>query len=568
VAKQLVLRNFQSPGDIVMLTAAVRDLHRCYPDHFVTDVRTPCPGLWEHNPYLTALDESAPDVEVIDCGYPIIHRSNQEPYHFVHGFSAFLNERLGLNIRPTAFKGDVYVSALETSWISQVEEIVGANIPFWIVTSGGKNDFTIKWWDHQRYQEVVDHFRGRIQFVQVGDSAHRHPPLDGVIDLRGKTDLRQLVRLVYHAQGVLGPVSLNMHLAAAVAMKPEYGIQHRPAVIIAGGREPMQWEAYPHHQFIHTNGALRCCDFGGCWKSRTLPLGDGDEKDRPESLCVDVVGSLPRCMDMITAAEVVRRIEMYFTGGALQFLNAPARVSMAQAPTPTAEPPATAEPATPYTDRPVHPLFKPKNMDEGIEAVVGSCNGLSAKERWAFETPAFAQAILKHTTAPHPVVLDYGCGVGRLAKGILAAHATATVIGVDESVEALALAREYVNDPRFSTLSPYELSHGVDLAYCVYVLQHVPAIQIRDVLQRIHHHLRDDGAFVYCSSDYRMAIRFDRPGFEDDRRTDRQSVQRRSPCCQSGGETDGHARQRRTGASGTGLSQATIRWSAVQQPLI
>ena len=47
--------------------------------------------------------------------------------------------------------------------------------------SGGKRDFTIKWWDRQRYQQVVDHFRDRIQFVQVGDASHYHPPLDGVI---------------------------------------------------------------------------------------------------------------------------------------------------------------------------------------------------------------------------------------------------------------------------------------------------------------------------------------------------------------------------------------------------
>jgi len=32
---------------------------------------------------------------------------------------------------------------------------------------------------------------------------------------------------------------------------------------------------------------------------------------------VDPVGDLPRCMDMITSAEVIRRIEMYFQGGAL-----------------------------------------------------------------------------------------------------------------------------------------------------------------------------------------------------------------------------------------------------------
>lgn len=51
--RKLILRNFQSPGDIV-LTAAVRDLHRC---------------------------------------------------HFIHGFMQYLNDRLGLRIRPTEFRG-------------------------------------------------------------------------------------------------------------------------------------------------------------------------------------------------------------------------------------------------------------------------------------------------------------------------------------------------------------------------------------------------------------------------------------------------------------------------------
>jgi hypothetical protein len=105
-----------------------------------------------------------------------------------------------------------------------------------------------------------------------------------------------------------------MHLAAAVETAPGKP-RHRPCVVVAGGREPPHWTAYPHHQFILTVGALRCCDNGGCRKSRTLPLGDGDYKD--EELCVDVVGTLPRCMDMITAREVIRRIELYYEGGAL-----------------------------------------------------------------------------------------------------------------------------------------------------------------------------------------------------------------------------------------------------------
>jgi ADP-heptose:LPS heptosyltransferase len=317
---KLILKNGLSPGDIVMLTAAVRDLHRCYPKRFSTDVRTPCPHLWENNPYLTPLDERDPKVRVIQCEYPLIHRSNQAPLHFLHGFVEFLNEALKLRIRPTECKGDIHISDLEKSWFSQVREILGEDVPFWMVVAGGKRDFTIKWWDPQRFQAVVDYFQGKILFVQVGENGHHHPALRGVMDLRGKTDLRQLVRLMYHAQGVLCPVTLTMHLAAAVEIKGGKP-RNRPCVVVAGGREPSQWEAYPHHQFIHTNGALLCCDNGGCWKSRTEPLGDGDPKDQPGNLCGDVVDGLPRCMDLITAEEVIRRIELYFRGGVCQFLT-------------------------------------------------------------------------------------------------------------------------------------------------------------------------------------------------------------------------------------------------------
>jgi hypothetical protein len=173
-------------------------------------------------------------------------------------------------------------------------------------------------------QQVVDHFQGRIEFVQVGELGHNHSPLRGVIDMRGDTNLRQLVRLMYHAQGALSPVSLLMHLAAAVPVR-EGMPRNRPCVVVAGGREPVQWESYPHHQFVHTAGALLCCDQGGCWKSRVVPLGDGDDKDKPENICLDIVGQphggvLPRCLDMVTADEVIRRIELYFAGGSIAYL--------------------------------------------------------------------------------------------------------------------------------------------------------------------------------------------------------------------------------------------------------
>src|SRR5690606_11064954 len=135
----------------------------------------------------------------IDCEYPLIHRSNQEPNHFLHAFPAFLCGKLGLRIPVTAFRGGMHISDAEKGWMSRVEEIKGEGSRFWIVSAGGKYDYTVKWWNIRRYQRVVDRFRGAIDFVQVGEAGHHHPPLQGVVDLRGQTDLRQLVRLVYHA---------------------------------------------------------------------------------------------------------------------------------------------------------------------------------------------------------------------------------------------------------------------------------------------------------------------------------------------------------------------------------
>jgi len=318
--RRLILRNFWSPGDIVMLSAAVRDLHRANPGAFLTDVRSACPDLWEHNPHLTPLVEGRRNVETIDCEYPLIHETNRRPVHCLNGFAQFLSQRLDVPCPITLPHGDIHLSPHERALPSQIKRRVGVDLPFWIIAAGGKFDYTIKWWDTPRYQAVVDHFAGRILFVQIGNAAHHHPALRGVIDLRGRTSLRQLVRLMHHARGVLCPVTALMHLAAAVPVRPGH-FPSRPCVVVAGGRESPHWEAYPGHQFIHTVGTLPCCATGGCWKSRTVPLHDGDIRDEPDRLCVDVIGNLPHCMDLISADEVIRRIQLYLDAGTTPILT-------------------------------------------------------------------------------------------------------------------------------------------------------------------------------------------------------------------------------------------------------
>ena len=318
--RKIILRNYQSPGDILMLTAAVRDLKLFYPNISI-DVRTIAPEIWENNPYITNLSENDEDVEVYDVGYPIIHNSNKGTYHFIHGFRLDIEKKLGLRIEPTIFQGDIHISEEEKSWKSQIEE-KGIKKDFWIIMAGGKYDITAKCWNQDYYQKVVDHFKDKILFVQCGEKKHWHPKLKGSINLIGKTNFRQFIRLIYHSVGILSPVTFAMHAAAAIESKK--GIKNRPCVVIAGGREPSQWEKYPHHRFLETNGALDCCDNGGCWKSRCQKIGDGDSKD-DENLCIYPIEiknrnlSIPKCMDMIKPQDVIKAIEMYYNGGVLKY---------------------------------------------------------------------------------------------------------------------------------------------------------------------------------------------------------------------------------------------------------
>ena len=111
--RRLILRSYQSPGDVLMLTAAVRDLHLAFPGQYQTDVRTSASAIWEHNPYLTPLNECDANVEILDMHYPLVHSSNTRPYHFIHGFPQYLEQKLGVRIPLTAFHGDIHLSDLE-----------------------------------------------------------------------------------------------------------------------------------------------------------------------------------------------------------------------------------------------------------------------------------------------------------------------------------------------------------------------------------------------------------------------------------------------------------------------
>lgn len=306
--QKLLLCSSLCPGDLMTLTAAIESLHATYPGEYLTDTRTPCPAIFEHNPHITPLADDEPGVRRIDCRYPSINHSNQRSLPFLAGYTSHLSDLLGRSLALTTNRPHIYLSDDETRWINQVCEhhTHGRDVPFWLVNAGVKGDYTAKQWPVESFQTVVDRTCGRIQWVQIGEcsAGHDHPDLRGVIDLRGQTDLRQLIRLAWHARGGLGGVTFLQHLLAA---------WQKPYICLLGGREPVTWTSYPLQTTLHTVGSyqLPCCRLAACWRSRIIPLDDGDGKN--ESLCDRPVFGLQRpvgeCMTKITPTHVVETLE-------------------------------------------------------------------------------------------------------------------------------------------------------------------------------------------------------------------------------------------------------------------
>jgi hypothetical protein len=281
---------------------------RQHSDKYVLSVSgTAASHVFENNPHV--LHRDGDQGEMIVMEYPLIHQSNQSAAHFMEGYLQFLGQKLGIEIKSVVNRPQLYLSEEEKAWLPQVHEVTGKPVKYWVVCSGVKDDYTVKGWGPHNYQAVVDKTTW-VQWVQVGESDHNHKPLSGVLDMRGKTDLRQLIRMCYHAEGGLGGVSLLHHLFAALA---------KPFVCVASGMEAVAWERYQGETYLSKGHCVPCGKDGGCWRSRVVPLKDGNEKDK--SLCelpfYSGSHAIPKCMAMIKPDEVVTAILDFKIGGRL-----------------------------------------------------------------------------------------------------------------------------------------------------------------------------------------------------------------------------------------------------------
>lgn len=329
--KRFVIVHRRSPGDIVCLTALIRDIHLTYPGQFELDVDTTCKDLWRHNPYITRLWNhnskkpklTHPQTQFLKLTYGEgIRVQNTNTVHMCAYFHRNFKKQTSIEVPVQLPHGDLHLSEEERT----VPLVTGRN---WVILSGGKTDATVKVWRPDYFQTVTDSLLDMgLGVVQAGgnDSGHWHPQLEGALDLVGQTSLRDFIRLIYHADGVICGVTAAMHIAAALG---------KPCITIAGGREAWWWEAYVNenkgfgpiasgnismpHQYLHTIGLLDCCRHHGCWKNKVIPLNnDKLVCKRPIYLPGQVT---PECLNIITPKLVLEAVMKYYTDDSLPPIN-------------------------------------------------------------------------------------------------------------------------------------------------------------------------------------------------------------------------------------------------------
>ena len=357
--RKFLLQHYRALGDVALMTALPRDIYRAYGDQVQIGVDTSRPELWQNNPYIKPLSPRDPGVRVHELVYrPYIAEAKHTPLHFLTAFHRIFEKLSGLPVPVTEPRPDLHLTPQERD-----EPLVRGR--YWVLMAGGKRDVTIKHWYFPFYQEVVDRLLAHgIQCVQSGavGSHHVHPPLRGVLNLVGYGEARTLIRLIQHADGVIGPITGAMHLAA--------GLQ-RPCVVIAGGREEPHWEAYVDastfgpqcapvrvpHRYLHTMGLLECCTHKGCWRNRVVPLEARDHlPSRVDTICRNTVNLpqqiMPACMAMITPTHVVQAVMDYYLNGLLPPIQPQPAEPTAPNPPPAPPPLELLDKTTPQRPQP------------------------------------------------------------------------------------------------------------------------------------------------------------------------------------------------------------------------
>ena len=173
---------------------------------------------------------------------------------------------------------------------------------------------------------------------------------------------------------------------------------------------------------------------------------------------------------------------------------------------------ATGDTTAIYTDA----IFSVRNIDEARQIIL-TPEGIGTDVRWETETPYIRDTMLKLFPGDG-TLLDFGCGVGRLAKAWIDSAPAGHVLGVDISTSMRQLAPGYVVNDRFTACSPpalvrlLEMGLRFDGALACWAIQHV--LNAAEAIDLLYAALKP-GARLLVVNTLRRAVPTDRGWVND-----------------------------------------------------
>jgi ADP-heptose:LPS heptosyltransferase len=255
----LVLKYGNSLGDDLLCTIIANQLFLNGKKNIW--VKTNYPELYYNNPYISRIVTnknerffnyyisklSIPEVQPLYSNYNNLSDSDKIPdKHIIYKMCDSSRVQYPLKLSPFIF-------------LTNKEKKVGSKYSGCIIiqSSGisSNNPMTTKEWDYNKFNDLVSKLKNKFTFVQIG--ANSDPLLNNVIDLRGKTNIRESASILFNAKLFIGLVGFLMHLSKAVNCK---------SVIIYGGREQPSQSGYIENENICTS--LECSP---CWIRSNCP---------------------------------------------------------------------------------------------------------------------------------------------------------------------------------------------------------------------------------------------------------------------------------------------------------
>jgi len=133
------------------------------------------------------------------------------------------------------------------------------------------------------------------------------------------------------------------------------------------------------------------------------------------------------------------------------------------------------------------------------------------REYFAEGRVAWLKRCLDEMKQSPATLLDFGCGDGSTTPLLLQALNAKSAVGVDVSAKSLEIARKRHSNERirYESISDFQPSGEMDLAYCNGVFHHILPTQRAAALAMVHRALRGGGFFSFWENNpWSLATRY------------------------------------------------------------